>query len=286
MPLQDYIVEIDKHNNTDSTLYITTADFKIKNTKTDKYLNDEITKNIFPPNNITKHYIDFCRLRQKISDNIHGEQLKLSCLLSIGTAKENGSFNVASTCTYRNTPNHTAIETASRAKEDELKQKYEEKDDVEYYLNDWLILQAKRIFVEDSFDFIIESVGVFDNSDIVKMAIDNIISRLKKIIDIYSSQNNLIIGSESTIPNCFDIVLENEDYTIGKILEYTLYTTYYSGDKSLTYCGFRKPHPHINISIIRIAYHTETEKNTVVEYINNAAAIAIAFYEKLLPSFV
>ena len=25
------------------------------------------------------------------------------------------------------------------------------------------------------------------------------------------------------MPNSFDIILENEDYTIGKILEYTLY---------------------------------------------------------------
>lgn len=285
MPIQDYIVEVDVHNTTDTTIYVTTADFKIKNTKTDKYLNNEITKQIFPPNNITKQYIDFCRLRQKISDNIPGEHLKMSCLFSTGTAKENGSFNVVSTSTFRNTPDYNLIETKSREIENDLKQKYDDQSDVDYHLNDWKTLQAKRIFVENSFDYKIETIGVFDNLDIVKMAINNIISRLKKVIEIYSSQNNLIIKSESTIPNCFDIVLENEDYTIGKILEYTLYETYYVGDQSLTYCGFRKPHPHINVSVIRFAFHNETEKNTVVEYINNAAAIAIAFYEKLLSLF-
>ena len=283
MPIEDYIVEIDVNNNTDTIIYVTTADFKIKNTKTDKYLNDDIVKQIFPPDNITKQYIDFCRLRQKISENIPGEHLKMSCLLNMGTAKENGSFNVVSTCTYRNTPDHNTIELESREKETELKQKYEESSDVQYYLNDWLTLQAKRIFVEDSFDYKIESVGVFDNYYIVITAINVIISRLKKIIEIYSSQNNLITQSQSTIQNCFDIMLENEDYTIGKILEYTLYETYYVRNKSLTYCGFRKPHPHINISIIRIAFNVETEKNTVIEYINNAAAIAIDFYVKLLP---
>lgn len=283
MPIHDYLVEIDVNNTTDSIIYVTTADFKIKNTKTDKYLNDDIVKQIFPPNNITKQYIDFCRLRPKISENIIGEQLKLSCSFSIGTAQENGCYNVVSTCTYRNTPDYNTIETESHKKEEELKQKYEEESDVKYHMKDWLTLDAKRIFVKDSFDYKIETIGVFDNLKLVHIAINIIISKLKNIIEIYSSQNNLINIAESTIPNSYDIIFENEDYTIGKILEYTFYETYYVGDKSLTYCGFRKPHPHINISIIRLAYQTETEKNTVVEYINNACAIAITFYEKLLP---
>lgn len=66
------------------------------------------------------------------------------------------------------------------------------------------------------------------------------------------------------------------------MLEYTLYETYFTGDKSLTFCGFSKPHPHINISIIRLAFHDVREKSTAISYINNAATIAIVFYEKLL----
>ena len=110
-----------------------------------------------------------------------------------------------------------------------------------------------------------------------------IINRLKKIIDIYSKQNNFIMDSDTIIPHSFDIVLENEDYTIGKILEYTLYNTHYVGDQTLTYCGFRKPHPHINISIIRIGFQQNTEKNTASEYLVNAAQSAIQYYEKILP---
>jgi DNA-directed RNA polymerase subunit L len=101
-------------------------------------------------------------------------------------------------------------------------------------------------------------------------------------MELYSSQNNLIINSEVTIPNCFDIILENEDYTIGKILEYTLYKTYYLDQKTINFCGFRKPHPHINISIIRLAFNAPTEKTKVVEYINNSATTAIQIYKKIL----
>ena len=42
MPLEDYIMEVNVINDTDSIVYITTADFKIKNIKTNKYLNDEV----------------------------------------------------------------------------------------------------------------------------------------------------------------------------------------------------------------------------------------------------
>ena len=92
-------------------------------------------------------------------------------------------------------------------------------------------------------DFKIKTIGVFDNKAIVVNAINIIIERLKKITAIYSNQNDLIINSDNTIPNAFDIILENEDYTIGKILEYFLYKIYYIELQSLTFCGFRKPHP-------------------------------------------
>ena len=285
MPLEDYIMEVNINNDTESIIYVTTADFRIKNIKTDKYLNDEITKKIFPPNNITKQYIDFCRLRPKISDNIVGEHLKLSSLFSIGTAKENGSFNVVSICSYRSTPDHDKIEEQLAIKVKEFEDKYEDQEEIEYAKKDWLLLDAKRIITPDSFDFKIETLGVFSNEAITKKSIKIIIARLKKIIEIYTSQNNLIRESESTIPNSYDIILENEDYTIGKILEYTLYQKYYIEEKQLTYCGFRKPHPHINESIIRVGFTNEAEKQTVVQYINSVANTAIEVYEKLLKQF-
>ena len=32
--------------------------------------------------------------------------------------------------------------------------------------------------------------------------------------------------SVNTIENCYDIILENEDYTVGKVIELILYTAY------------------------------------------------------------
>jgi DNA-directed RNA polymerase subunit L len=280
--IEDYIVEIDVENTTDSIIYITTKDFRIRNIKSNTYLDDTTRNGIFPPDSITRHYIDFCRLRPRISDTIPGEHLKMSCTFSYSNAKENGSYNVVSTGTYRNSPNLTEIEERESRKEEELKLKYTDPNDVKFHLQDWKNLDAKRIYIDNSFDFKIETIGVFANKYIITTAINLIITRLRKIIEIYSTKNNVINVSDSTIPNSFDIILENEDYTIGKVLEYTLYQKYYKTEKTLTFCGFRKAHPHINISIIRVAFDKQTEKSIVSEYITISANIAIELYKKIL----
>ena len=284
--LNDYRVEVDVKNNTEIMMYVTTKDFKIFNTLTDKYLSDDKLKEIFPPDPISRQYIDFCRLRPKISENLPGEHLKMSCKFSKGKATENGSFNVASTCTYGSTQDIVKREEMKLVKQAEFEEKYEgNSEEVKFHLTDWLNLDAKRLIIPDSFDFKVVSVGVFENKDIVIKSIDILIERLTEIINIYSSKNTLVLNSDTTIPNSFDIILENEDYTIGKILEYTLYEIYYMGNKSLTFCGFRKPHPHINKSIIRLGFKDPVEKNTVVEYLVLAAQSAIVYYKKLLPQF-
>ena len=90
---------------------------------------------------------------------------------------------------------------------------------------------------------------------------------------------------ERTVENCFDIILKTEDYTIGKVLEYSLYELYYNTTKTLTFCGFKKPHPHIDESIIRIAFNSPVEKSLIINYITSAADYAIDYFKKLLPNF-
>ena len=283
MPIDDYIVEVDVKNDTESIIYVTTADFKIKNIKTDKYLVDEVVKEIFPSDPITNEYIDFCRLLPKFSQTINGQHLKFSAKFSMLTAKDNSCYNVVSLCCYGNTLDLVKIEQELSIKETELKEKYEDEKLIQLEINEWKNTTSKRLFLENSFDFKIKSIGVFKNTEILKNAIQIIVNKLKNIIDIYSSSSKLIKESNITISYSFDIILENEDYTIGKIIEFILYDNYYNKNQTLNYCGFYKPHPHINISIIRIAFKNEEPIETVQKYIVEASTIAISIYEKLLP---
>tara|TARA_Y100000591_G_scaffold333349_1_gene376120 strand:- start:3644 stop:4798 length:1155 start_codon:yes stop_codon:yes gene_type:complete len=285
MDLSDYLLEVDVKNTTDQLIYVTTRDFKIKSITTGKYLNDETLTSIFPPNNISNQYIDFCRLRPQLSDNLEGEHVKFTAKFSIGTASENGAFNVVSTCSYGSTPDTFKISEEREKKITELRAKNIDEEDILYQISDWENLDAKRITIADSFNFRLKTLGVFTNSEIIIKALKVIIQKLKNIITIYSNPNSLINDSNTTIANSFDITLENEDFTIGKILEFGLYQLYYIQDKTLSFCGFNKPHPHLPNSTIRIAFKESTDKNTATSYLINSANINITLFEKLLPQF-
>lgn len=284
-PIDDYELEIDVKNNTANIIYITTEDFKIKNLKTNTYLNQSSTKQIFPANQYTNNYIDFVRLRPKLAENIDGEHLKMNCGLSIGTAKENGSFNMVSTCSYGLSFDAARIQEEWEKKKKELLANGTEKEDIEFEKKDWLLLDAKRITEKDSFDFIVESVGVYDNFEIVQTAAKIVMKNLKKAVMKIQDNPEFIKESTSTIDNAYDIILENEDFTIGKLLEYIMYEKYFVQSKDLTYCGFLKPHPHLDYSILRLAFAEIVDNSTINAFLLSAANDGIEAFGKIEAAF-
>ena len=184
----------------------------------------------------------------------------MSMRFSMGTAKEDGAFNVVSTCAYACTPDIQEIDIAWKRIEEQMRLNGKSDDDILYAEKDWRLLEAKRITKPDSFDFVIEQIGQFEPNDIVKKAIDVMKEKLAKFKEnIYVE--GVISKSKTTIPNSFDIILKGEDYTLGKVLEFILYRDYFEASNpdvvKLNYCGFQKPHPHIDLSVIRIGFDEE-----------------------------
>jgi|DEB0MinimDraft_10_1074344.scaffolds.fasta_scaffold36604_2 DNA-directed RNA polymerase subunit L len=287
-PIDDHIVEINKKNNTDSINFITTEDFKIKNIKTDTYLTSAVTKQIFPPNNITGDYIILARLRPEVSNEIEGEELSISCKLSIGNAKEDSSFNVACTACYSAAQDSVKINEVWAKKYKELQSKGLPSEEIENIKKDWLLLDAKRIILPDTFNFTIETVGVFSNMSIVFKACDILVSKLKNLQEKIQANPELITTAETTINNCFDIKLPGENHTLGKVIEYILYSKHYNkktSDKTLSYCGFQKPHPHIDESLIRLGFYNSIDKTEIINYISNATDDAINIFKKIGSEF-
>ena len=285
MPLQNYILEVNVENLTDTIMFVTTEDFKIKNLITNQYLSEKDQKAIFPPNNLTGYYIDFARLRPKISDEIPGEKLSLTCEFSIGTAKQDGMFNCVSTCSYGFTLDDETIEIELTKKIQEWKDTGLSKDEIVFESKNWRLLDGQRIVKRDSFDFNLQTIGVFTNQEIIRKACDILIDKLELLNTSIDTDELQIRPSENTMPNCYDVTLENEDYTIGKVLEYFLYSKFYDGTKSLSFCGFKKMHPHDKDSIIRIAYKEELDKMAVKQNLKECIADAITVYKKIQDKF-
>jgi len=278
-PYKDYQMEVNKKNEGDAIDFVTTADFKLKNTVTGTYLSEAETSKIFPPNPLTGQHIDFVRLRPRISADIDGEQLKMSCLLDIGKAEEDSSFNVVATCAFGHSPDTAKIKSEWTKKATELSKGGSSAADIEFLHKDWLLLDAKRLTLLDSFDFTIESVGPFTNMAIVYKALHIMLNKLKKFKMTMETEPGLIAKTGTTIENGFDITLPNEGYTLGKVIEFVLYNNHYG--KALTYCGFTKPHPHIDMSKIRLGFKEPLEVASAVSYLLNAADEAIKVFMKM-----
>lgn len=171
--IKDYVLEINVTADSSEIRYITTKDFKMKNKTTGKYLTDVKVREIFPPNPITGDYIEFARLLPKMSEYGEGEQLTMTCDLDIATAKQDGAFNVVCTCAYSMTMDPSKVDEAWRIKEADLVKEGIAtigSEEMKAQRKNWSLLDAQRYTKDDSFDFVVETVGVFTNADIVHKA--------------------------------------------------------------------------------------------------------------------
>lgn len=269
--LKNYLLELDVENKTDTELIVTTKDFKIRDLVTNNFLEDGAVKKIFPPfipptgNN--EYYIDFLRLRPKISDEIPGESIKLTCEFSVGTARDDSMFNVTGTCSYGCTPDYEKIEEQLEIRKQKWKDEGKKESEINFEAKNWKLLEGLRYVKANSFDFVLQSVGIYENTEIILKAVDILNNKMKMLIETLENDEIDIHASDNTVENCYDVILENEDYTIGNILNYELYTIFYNDLKMLDYIGFKKMHPHDSDSILRLSLTDKTKGISTVKTI-------------------
>ena len=322
---KNYVVEVDVKNESDTIRYVTTEDFKVKRAKNIEksdggshdeddvvyeYLSESTVRKIFPPDSVSGEYIEFARLLPKLSSNAPcGEALAFNCTIEISNAKFDGMYNVAHTCSYSCTPDEKEIEKQWKAKEKGVREGFESgsgsasahasgttvAEEMASAKKNWELLEAQRIFVTDSFDFVIETVGVYTNVQLVTKSCDIMIKKCEKLLadmehgsSSESGIKNIIEPANelTTMKNAFCINLIGEDYTLGKAIEYLLFSNYYDKpDGVASFCGFKKPHPHALDSFIIVAFKEETELSKVQEYVSKVVSECISIFKSLFESF-
>jgi len=279
--VDNLMLEIHVNNDTEYMREITTKDFKLKETNQNKFLNEDNRETIFPKNSITDDYIVFSRLKPKITNEIPGETLHIQATFKIVTAKENGAYNVVSTCAYGYTLDQAKIADAEQEFQAKLEEKKLNDDDITDKMINWNNHAKKRCYKENSYDFTLESIGVWKNREIISMACDVLLNKLNKISHLNKEQKIKIQETHIALKNGYDIELENETYTIGKLIEYVLHYEYLLNKKILSFVGFLKPHPHDSNSIIRLAF--KSDDNTI-DYIQDLISQSIGICKNIISS--
>jgi hypothetical protein len=70
------------------------------------------------------------------------------------------------------------------------------------------------------------------------------------------------------------------------MLENSLYAKYFVELKTMTFCGFKKMHPHDNQSVLRVAYKEAVEISGVKIDLESCAKDIIRIFESIKSVFV
>jgi DNA-directed RNA polymerase subunit L len=279
--IDDLELHVHCENNTNDIQYCTTEHFNVFNKKLNAYLATSEKEKIFPRNKITNEYIQFVRLRPKISDDIPGEEIKFTANMSISNARCDSMFNVACNSSYGFTWDKNKADDAWNTIEEELVNKGYDQDKIEFDKKDWYLLDAQRYYLPDSFDFKIESIGIFKSKQLIIKSCEFLINEFKNFKITITNDFDLIVKeSLRNIDNCYDIKLQDKDYTFGKCLEYILFSNFYEKNE-LIFCGFQKKHPHDDYSIVSIAYPDEVNNLMIQDTIHKSCDLLIEVFSSI-----
>ena len=299
-----YEVRLNVMNDTNNMRYVTTNDFIIYNKLTEQPITTgEIkVKDIFPPDPISGYYIPICCLMPKISEGDEIEELNLTINFSIGIPKEDNCWNMVTKCCFENKRDEAAVEKYLK-KDKDVVEKYHKYDPVaiDTYMKstltaeeetDFRILDAQRFYVPNHYIMKVESVGVYTNEYIVKRGCQYLINRLNEMVtylkdavieDGFYNQPTFCIYMDTTTLNptyCFYI--QNDDYTIGKIVEKYLYNMYRA---DIYYVSFKKEHPHDTHCLVSFTYNSEISNEGVIDNLRNVTTELIRIYESISSKF-
>jgi len=268
--LQNLQVQVSVKNTSKNVIYLTTEHFTIYNKSSKKFADKSFVQTLFPKNDYTNYFIDILRLQPPLINESVGEEIEFMADLGIATASEDAAFNVVCTCAYSYTPDPQKLEEAWNFE----KTKHDAAELTENMKINWTTLNKERYYVPNSFDFKVESVGSYKNETLIVMACDILARNIASMIQHIAANQNLIQKSRYISEFCYDVILENENYTVGKIIERELFNLFFtpnSDSSILTFCGFLKEHPFENNSIIRIAFSQNQSNEYILNCLNQAS---------------
>jgi DNA-directed RNA polymerase subunit L len=228
-------IELNVKNATNKTMDVSTND--IIATRNNVNISKEELKDIFPANKISKGHILITRLRT-------GEQLHFKAKIVKRKGRDNASFNPVSLS------NFSYIQDP---KEADKKNNILDKER-SYYKN--------KYGDPTRFKFDIESINHnIGPKYLVSKSLDIIISKLEGLKKELNSETSAKVKIQQfqDIEGTFEFIIEDEDDTLGNIIQSYIHNHYIRENKkykdkiSCTFIGYICPHPLKSLMILRIS---------------------------------
>lgn len=235
-----YEFTLKAENTKDVMLNVTTHNFR--GTREGKDLSEKELRQIFPANSVTGAPILITRLR-------HGEAIHFTARPIKSTARHHASFSPVSVCCMRFIQDPTQASKVEGILEKErayIKNEYQEPTAIEFSIE-------------------IENGGAMKQHQAVRYvmgkAFENLIDKLDKTVQ---HEDTHVVCK--VIENGFEFVFENEDDTLGNLLQSLMYNRHIRGGEmyqnvNISYVGYTCPHPLDPTMILRIMFEDKKQRD-------------------------
>ena len=270
-----------KENKTQNIIDVTTNDIQVLNLETN---NLEDTEKFFPKNEITKDHILIVKL--KPNPNGDGQKIHIEGKSSKGTGSSHIRFSPVSNVLFINKQDPVKVDAGFseyvKALQSENNISFSETE-LKKLGRRFKIEKAERLFYTDDnndpnvFEFEIESCGVLKPHRILIESLAALESKLKNFIlelekELSGQPSSIKIKDSECIMKSFDIIIENENHTLGNLIQSYINKDYKSED---IFVGYMNPHPLKKEIFFRIK----------AENINSIKDIIVNTTSKLIETF-
>jgi len=259
----------------------------------DKPLSDIDKKKLFRPfefNKMTSYFL-LTELKKLNSDEDY-EEIELYGITSIGTGKIHSQYNNLPTVLYTFKRDDKMFQKVlgDKIKINKIK-------DVDRYTKELYISESERYFYRDNqnepywYTFKITSNHYYDSKEVFIQTIDNMISNLenidfnlKNILDEELDEN--IYKYETVKDNIYKITLQNQDDTMGNIIQSHMCNKFITKETIVQFCGYKRPHPLTNEIFFKVMIkqneHSENQrKNLIIGFFNNTIKDLVEIFNQI-----
>ena len=217
---------------------------------------------LFPPDPITGDTCLITTLRPATGSGSVVEEIDLTAYPVVGTGAQFMGFCPVSQCSYGNTEDPDPVRQEQFFFEwlSEFKKIAEPgavpPEVLAKHKVEWSTMANQRCFKTDaatgepnSFDFVIESVGIRSVKEIIAEAIQSVITMLTPFANTETPSAELGITTQpvdSRMTNGIDVNIANHEHTLGNLLQTVLTDIYLNTeapDAPISYAGYKVPHP-------------------------------------------
>ena len=237
---------VDVVNRGETTLLVTSEHFQLRTIATGEFLPEETVRTVFPPDPLTSEFVEFCRLRPSNglgamgtgtstgtgtggSGSMAGDRLSLVAQFSVATAADSSMFNSTSKCTFFPMQDMDRVRDVVMEKQKVWKAEGKTEQEVAFLTRNFMLLDAQRLVLPNTFCLQIQSIGVYENDALLRMALTLLATQVRDFILTLSrlpKQKEVVKGTTETISTDFG-------YSVGKLLE-----------RYLPMSNFSHTHPH------------------------------------------